>query len=156
MADDANGLTFEKLPLTDEGVPEKLPPVSFSIRQFTPFQAMIRDFQVVSTELQTHFTSGPLPFFVYATALFILLISLSMFLNMGAWPMANLFFGAVLFRLALAFESLFHRNNIDGLLGELCGIPKEYMSALVIGGLGIIFGIYSILLNTARGGSDAE
>jgi hypothetical protein len=147
-------LVYQEAPVSPEGEILRLPPVPFRVKRIDGFDDMVRDFNDLGGRFEAHYKAGLLPFAAYTISIILLLTSLSILLGIGAWPIANLFFGALLFRLVLAFEALFHLYNADAYISRLLGLPidAQYIDAAILGVLGIAVCIYSVLIRTARGG----
>jgi hypothetical protein len=79
-------------------------------------------------------------------------LSLAAILNIGAWPLANMFLGAVLFRLVLAFDIFIsNRDMLDYLAGFLGRwIPVHFVTPFIIGAIGLLFAVYSWLVSLAK------
>ncbi|MDR2768299.1 MAG: hypothetical protein LBB82_08250 [Treponema sp.] len=99
------------------------------------------------------FEAGPAAFAVYAGSLAALLLSLGCLTNISFWSLANLFFGALAFRGALALEAFLNTEDIHNLLAAFAGgiLPDSLISPCIFGALAVLILLYSLLVYLARG-----
>jgi hypothetical protein len=111
------------------------------------------DFALSARALKAWFGAGFAPFAVYAGSLGLFLISLGCLVNISFWPLANLFFGALAFRGALALESFLNTAETHQLLSSFAGniIPESLINPVIFTVLGILILLYSGLVYLARG-----
>jgi hypothetical protein len=135
------------------GAPQ-LPSIPFGLKNNALFDSLWLDFSLVAKELSARFAEGSLSYAAYTGAIIFILLSLAALLDIGAWPLANIFIGAVLFRFMLSFEVFIGgrdtREYIAGFLGRW--VPHYLTAPAVIGAIGILLTIYSALVYAARGG----
>jgi hypothetical protein len=111
------------------------------------------DFAVSSRVFEAWFDAGFAPFALYAGSLSLFLVSLGCLVNISFWPLANLFFGALAFRGALALESFLNAAETHELLSSFAGsvIPESLINPVIFTVLGILILLYSGLVYLARG-----
>jgi hypothetical protein len=111
------------------------------------------DFARSSRVLKAWFNAGLVPFAMYAASLSLFLVSLGCLVNISFWPLANLFFGAMAFRGALALESFLNAEETHLLLSAFAGniIPESLINPAIFTILGILILLYSGLVYLARG-----
>ncbi|MDR0403558.1 MAG: hypothetical protein LBH35_08240 [Treponema sp.] len=111
------------------------------------------DFAGSARVFRAWFDAGPAPFAVYAGSLGLFLVSLGCLVNISFWPLANLFFGALAFRGALALERFLNAGETHRLLSSFAGnlIPESLVNPIIFGVLGILILLYSGLVYLARG-----
>jgi len=128
-------------------------PLPFAEEKSALFESISRDFTQSSKGFSSLFTAGFLPYWMYAGSLAIFLISLGCLVNISFWPLANLFFAALVFRGALALETFLNQPNIRGLLGSFAGnrVPGSLINPFIFCMLGVLILLYSGLLYLARG-----
>jgi hypothetical protein len=111
------------------------------------------DFAGSSGVLEARFDAGLVPFAMYAGSLSLFLISIGCLVNISFWPLANLFFGALAFRGALALESFLNTPETHQLLSSFAGniIPESLINPVIFTVLGTLILLYSGLVYLARG-----
>ncbi|MDR0586206.1 MAG: hypothetical protein LBG26_03100 [Treponema sp.] len=111
------------------------------------------DFARSSRVFEAWFEAGLAPFALYAGSLGLFLISIGCLVNISFWPLANLFFGVLAFRGALALESFLNTAETHKLLSSFAGsiIPESLINPAIFTVLGILILLYSGLVYLARG-----
>jgi hypothetical protein len=111
------------------------------------------DFAGSARVFRAWFNAGLAPFAVYAGSLSLFLVSLGCLVNISFWPLANLFFGAMAFRGALALENFLNTAETHQLLSSFAGniIPESLVNPIIFTVLGILILLYSGLVYLARG-----
>jgi hypothetical protein len=111
------------------------------------------DFAGSARTFKAWFDAGLVPFAVYAGSLSLFLISIGCLVNISFWPLANLFFGALVFRGALALEHFLNTAETHQLLSSFAGniIPESLINPVIFTVLGILILLYSGLVYLARG-----
>ncbi|MDR2553612.1 MAG: hypothetical protein LBD31_10685 [Treponema sp.] len=137
-------------------------------REGTPFTALrlpFRDeksgiFGDVAADLERSaglfsawFDAGLPVYGVYAGSLAVLLLSLGCLVNISFWSLANLFFGVLAFRGALALETFLNQGEIQRLLASFAGsfLPESLINPVIFAVLGALILLYSALVYLARG-----
>ena len=145
-------LIYQEVPMGPNNTIIRLPPLPF--RDETPWfiQSLNIDFSLSSAELKSRFTENWISFAAYAFSLVYLLASLRFVLELSRWHLANLFIGALVFRLILALETFINAGEINALIGSFLGkrAPPEFVTPLVFCALGILIIIYTLLARIAR------
>jgi len=117
------------------------------------------DFSLSARELKSRFQVNIIYYAFYAFSLILLLSSMRFMLDSSQWPLANVFLGALIFRLILALETLLNTREIKLLLGSFIGkrIPSSFITPLAFCALGTLFLLYTFLTGIARSSSkDSE
>jgi len=117
------------------------------------------DFSLSARELKSRFRENNVLYFaLYAFSLILLLSSMRFMLNSSQWPLANIFLGALIFRLILALETLLNTRDINLLLGSFIGnrIPPSFITPLAFCALGTLVLLYTLLTGIARSGSEGS
>ncbi|MDR0448206.1 MAG: hypothetical protein LBH07_06015, partial [Treponema sp.] len=117
------------------------------------FNSVNRDIVHNVRTFSVRYNAGYLAFGIYAGSLAAFLISLGCMVNISYWSLANLFFGALAFRGALALENFFDQRNINSLLSSFAGnmIPESFMGSIIFCALCVLILLYSGLVYLARG-----
>ncbi|MDR0452722.1 MAG: hypothetical protein LBH15_06735 [Treponema sp.] len=110
------------------------------------------DFGLVSEQLFTRLRSGFFFFCIYLLSLALLLSSCRFVFDLSAWPLANLFFGVLLFRGILSFEVFLNSEEIQNLIGLFSGrlVPSGIVSPTIYTGIALLVIIYTLLVSMAR------
>ncbi|MDR0550697.1 MAG: hypothetical protein LBG72_01625 [Spirochaetaceae bacterium] len=150
-------LIYQEEPLDADGGVIGLPPVPFRIEQNAIFDGIRLDFALSARHLRECFEEGLFPFSLWVGAVTLLQITLSLIFNIGIWPLANLFLGALILRLFLSFEvfvnSVFVQEKARSLLDGY--LPDWYISPLIFSGLTALLLVYIIIHSAAKGKSHA-
>ena len=111
------------------------------------------DFALSAGYLAERFRGGFAPFASWAFSLVLLQLSVSLIFNIGIWPLANLFFGALLLRGILALEVFINSADIQYVINDFLrnSIPHWYISPAIFTGLAVLMLIYVVLVNITRG-----
>jgi hypothetical protein len=125
----------------------------FTEQQSRLFRSIDADFARSSRVFSAWFKEGLLAYGIYAGSLTLFLLSLGCLVNISFWALANLFFGALAFRGALALEAFLNQSNIHELLSSFAGsfIPESLINPGIFCILGILILLYSALVYLARG-----
>jgi hypothetical protein len=151
---DDRALFYRPDPTEPDGSPIPLPSAPFKLKNSALFDGLLVDFSLAAKELSARFAAGFLSYAAYAGALIFMLLSLTAVLDIGAWPLANIFIGAVLFRLVLSFEVFIGRRDTLASLAEFLGrwMPAYLVAPGVIGAAGVLLALYSGLVFLAGAG----
>jgi hypothetical protein len=153
---DDRALFYQPQPVGPDGTAASLPPVPFKPKNIALFDGLLTDFSLSAKELSARFADGFVSYAAYAGAVIFVLLSLVTVLDIGAWPLANIFIGAVLFRFVLSFEVFILRRETLEYLAEFLGrwVPVNLVAPCVIGAAGVLLALYSGLVYVAGiGGS---
>jgi hypothetical protein len=128
-------------------------PLFFAGPQSRFFRSIDADFARTFRVFSAWFKEGPLTYGIYAGSLALFLLSLGCLVNISFWSLANLFFGALIFRGALALEAFLNLPDIHELLSSFAGrfIPESLINPLIFCSLGALILLYSALVYLARG-----
>jgi hypothetical protein len=111
------------------------------------------DFALSAAFLAERFNGGFAPFASWALSLVLLQVSVSLIFNIGIWPLANLFFGALLLRGILALEVFINSADVQYIINDFLrnSIPDWYISPIIFTCLAVLMLIYVLLVNITRG-----
>jgi hypothetical protein len=114
------------------------------------------DFSLSARELKSRFRENILYFAFYAFSLILLLSSTRSLLDLSQWPLANLFLGALIFRLVLSLETVLNTREINKLLGSFLGsrVPPSCITPLALCAVGALVLLYVFLTEIARSSSE--
>jgi hypothetical protein len=128
-------------------------PLFFAGLQSEFFKSINADFARSFRVFSAWFKEGLFTYGIYAGSLALFLLSLGCLVNISFWSLANLFFGALIFRGALALEAFLNLSDIHELLSSFVGnfIPESLINPLIFCSLGILILLYSALVYLARG-----
>ena len=115
-------------------------------------QSVIIDFTIMARALNARFDDGLVLFGIYLCSLVFLLASLRFILNLSSWPLANLFLGALVFRLVLSLQIFLNTPETLVLLNSFLRnrFPDLLITPLVFCTLGCLIIIYTFLVFIAR------
>ena len=117
------------------------------------FGSIYRDLASSYKEFSACFNISLFSYCVYAGSLAVFLLSLGCLVNISFWSLANLFFGALVFRGVLALESFLNQNNIRDVLASFAGkiVNPSLINPIIFIFLSIMILLYSGLVYLARG-----
>jgi hypothetical protein len=135
-----------------EGWPIPLPSLRFAQKNDSAFGGLAADIAVSGNELARRFAEGRESFAAYLAAMILILVSLASLLDIGAWPLANMFLGALLFRGVIFFETFILRRDVQDYIGSFLHpwVPSHLATPVAIGVVGLIFIVYSMLNSISR------
>jgi hypothetical protein len=156
-------LIYQEVPVGPNNSILPIPAISFE--DATPWfiKSIGIDFSLSARELKSRFEGDDkkgsfLSFAFYAFSLILLLSSMRSLLELSQWPLANIFLGALVFRLILALETLLNTREINLLLGSFLGkrVPLAFITPLALCAGGTLVLLYTFLTGIARSGSKYE
>jgi hypothetical protein len=144
-------LIYQEVPLGPNNTVLGLPPLAFRNEAAYFIRSLLIDFSLTARQFAIRLEAGLIPFIIYAASLIFLLTSLRFILELGNWPLANLFLGAVVFRGILALETFINSQEIRVLLNSLAEgrLREDLISPLIFSALGIFVLLYTILVYLA-------
>jgi hypothetical protein len=142
-------LIFQETPLPSQSIPS----VPFHSGNSWFMTSLGLDFSLVSEQVFARLQSGLFFFCIYLFSLALLLSSCRFIFEISAWPLANLFFGILVFRGILSFEVFLDSEETQSLIGFFVGrlIPSGFISPTVYTGMALLVIMYTLLVNAARG-----
>jgi hypothetical protein len=151
-------LFYQPNPVSPEGNPIPIPSTLFKLKNIALFDSLLIDFSLTAKELSARFADGLGSYAAYTGAIIFVLLSLTAVLDIGAWPLANIFIGAVLFRLVLSLEVFVgQRDTLEYLAGFLGRwIPASLVAPCIIGAVGVLLAVYSGLIFAAGIGESGK
>ncbi|MDR1787301.1 MAG: hypothetical protein LBR16_02470 [Treponema sp.] len=153
-------LRYQGFPSSPAGGVLSLPDLPFRQDKVLFFQSLLADFSLTAGQFSDRLNSGIVPFCVYAGALIFLLSSLRFVMTMGHWPLANFFWGILLFRGVLALEAFLNAEEIHILLENFFHpvLPPSLITPCIFIALGGLILLYTFLYHIAwarrRNGGD--
>jgi len=147
-------LIYQEIPLGPNNTIISLPPLPIGGNSPWFIESASIDFTLAAGELKTRYDESFYLFAAYVFAIILLLSSLRFLMELSNWPLANIFFGALVFRLVLSLEVFLNSRETNNLIGSfLAGkVPSALITPLVFGALSVLILIYTILTGIARGG----
>ncbi|MDR0637944.1 MAG: hypothetical protein LBG27_03415 [Spirochaetaceae bacterium] len=151
-------LLYQSNPVMPDGSPIPLPSAPFTLKNIALFDSLLIDFSLAAKELSARFVDGFMSYAAYSGAVIFILLSLVAVLDIGVWPLANIFIGAVLFRLVLSFEVFICQGDTLEYLANFLSrwIPAYLVVPCVIGAMGVLIAVYSGLVFAAGNGRSGE
>ncbi|MCL2319077.1 MAG: hypothetical protein FWC45_03250 [Treponema sp.] len=145
-------LIYQELPLGPNNTVLNLPALAFGTPPPWFIQSLDIDLSLSAGELKSRLGNGYVSFAAYAFSLILLLGSLRFLLELSQWPLANLFLGALVFRLVLALETFLNAREINALIGSfLTGrVPAMLITPLVFCALAVLVIFYTLLSRIAK------
>jgi hypothetical protein len=151
-------LIYQKVPIGPNNSILPIPAITFE--DSTPWfiQSIGIDFSLSAREIKSRFQTDFLSFVFYAFSLALLLSSMRPLMELSQWPLANVFTGALVFRLILAFETLLNAREINVLLASFLGkyVSSAFITPLIFCAISTLVLLYTFLTRIARSGSGAE
>jgi len=150
-------LIYQEVPAGPNNSIIPIPAISFEDDIPWFIKSISIDFSLSAREMKSRFQENNVLYFAfYAFSLILLLSSMRFMLDSSQWPLANVFLGALIFRLILALETLLNTRDINLLLGSFIGnrIPSSFITPLAFCALGTLVLLYTLLTGIARSGSE--
>ena len=143
---------YQEQPLGPNNTLLSLPDLPFGDEPPWFFQSIGLDFSLSARELRSRFEDSLISFAIYAFALILFLSSLRFLLELTQWPLANLFIGALVFRLILSLESFLNTREINALLASFLDgrFPSTYITPVIFCALSALTILYTFLAFVAR------
>lgn len=145
-------LIYQEVPLGPNNTILSLPALPFT--EDTPWfiRSLGIDFSLCAKEFESRFDIDFSSFAAYAFTLILLLGSLRFILELSQWPLANLFLGALVFRLILALDIFLSSKQINTLIVSFLKerAPPIMITPLVFCVLSILILFYTLVVNLAR------
>ena len=115
-------------------------------------QSILIDFSLIAREFNARFGRGLFSFLAYAGALLLLLACLRFLFELSTWPIANLFFGALIFRLVLSLVIFLNTREVLSFLASFVNksIPEFMIIPMVFLILSTVLILYTLLAYFAR------
>jgi len=151
-------LIYQEVPLGPNNSILPIPAITFE--DDTPWfiKSIGIDFSLSARELKSRFQANLLSFAFYAFSLILLLSSMRPIMELSQWPLANIFTGALVFRLILALETLLNSREINLFLASFVGkyVSSDFITPLVFCAAGTLVLLYTFLTRIARSSSQDE
>jgi hypothetical protein len=117
-------------------------------------RGLLVDSALAAEQFEERLNRGLLPFALYGGALILLLSSLRFVLDLSAWPLANLFCGALAFRGVLALQTFIDSRSVQTFIIAFFDkrIGGAIISPIIFVVLALLILLYTFLVGVARGG----
>jgi len=135
-----------------------LPSVPFGNDTPWLLKNMSIDIRLNAEMIAARFNDGLLPFFIYSGALIFLLVSMGFTMRLSAWPLANLFVGALAFRGIIALETFLNTIEMQEFISSYLKnfIDVKWAVPIIFIGFGVLINLYSFLVYIAKRRTDNE
>ena len=145
-------LIYQERPLGPNNTVISLPPLPFGNETPWFIHSIGIDFSISATTLKTRFDESFFLFVTYALSLILLLSSLRFLLELSNWPLANIFLGALIFRLILSLEIFINSSEINTLLHSFLSerVQNTLITPLLFCAASILIMLYTLLVSIAR------
>jgi hypothetical protein len=146
-------LIYQQTPRMIQNAYLALPPATFFRNESWFITSLGLDFGLVSEQIMARLHEGFFFFGIYLLSLALLLSSFRFVFDFSSWPLANLFFGVLIFRGILTFEVFLDAEEIQNLIGFFAGrlIPPGFFSPAIYTGMALLITLYTLLADAARG-----
>jgi hypothetical protein len=146
-------LIYQKTPVGPANAGFTLPPLPFRVGGPYFMTSLFIDFSLAAGQFRDRLREGLIPFSMYLGALCLLLSSLRIVMELTAWPLANLFLGALAFRGILAAGTFLDSGEIQQfIMGFLkTDIPRTTITPIVFCGLAVLVLLYTAAVTLAKG-----
>jgi hypothetical protein len=150
-------LIYQEVPIGPNNSILPIPAIAFEDNTPWFIKSIGIDFSLSAEELKSRFDSNFLSFVFYAFSLTLLLSSMRPLLELSQWPLANIFIGALVFRLILTLETFLNTREINLLLASFLGkyVPSAFITPLVFCAGSTLILLYTFLTKIARSSSEA-
>jgi hypothetical protein len=125
-----------------------LPPIPFG--DDTPWfmKSMSIDIRLSEQQIQSRYVDFLPSYFLYTGSLIFVLCAIAYLFKFSAWPLANLFLGALAFRGVLAAETFFNTPEMQDMFGAFLKnmLPASVAVPMIFISFGLLIYIYSFLV----------
>jgi len=145
-------LIYQEKPIGPNNTILNLPDLPFSDETPWFVHSLNIDFSLSAREIKNRLDENYYSYFAYIFSLILLLAALRFIMELSQWHLANLFLGALVFRLVLTLETFLNMREINVLIGSFLTekVPAMLITPLVFCALGILVIIYTLLTRIAR------
>jgi hypothetical protein len=149
---DGRPLIYQEEPIGADGEIISLPPVPFHNPDKGFLRTIRGDLSISGQGMAARFEEGLVPYFAWICSLILLLVLLGFATEVSHWPLANIFFGLLVFRGALAFEVFINSDAVSGFLRDFLhgALPDMFITPVVFTAIATLILIYVLLLFFAR------
>ena len=151
-------LIYQEVPVGPNNTILSLPALPFIDETPWFIKSLSIDFNLCAAELESRLDTGFSTFAVYAFSLIMLLGSLRFILELSQWPLANLFLGALVFRLILALEIFLNSRQINAMIVTFLKerVPSIMITPLVFCAISVLIIFYTLMASLARQGRNND
>jgi hypothetical protein len=144
-------LIYQSVPIGPNNTILSLPAIQFGDTVPWFIRSIGIDLSLSAWEFKNRFQENLIFFAAYAISLILLLSSLRFLVELSQWPLANIFFGALIFRLILALETFLNSREINALIDSFLGmVSPPLITPAVFLAFGLITILYTFLTKVAR------
>jgi hypothetical protein len=135
-----------------------LPPVPFGNDTPWSLKNISIDIRLNAEMLAARLQHGTYSFFIYTCALIFLLVSLGFTMRISAWPLANLFLGALVFRGIIALETFFNSVEMQDIFSFYLKnfMPVTWVVPVIFAGFSVLIHLYSVFVYIAQRRADDD
>jgi hypothetical protein len=135
-----------------------LPPVPFGNDTPWSLKNISIDIRLNAEMLAARLQDRTYSFFIYTGALVCLLVSLGFTVRISAWPLANLFLGALTFRGIIALETFFNSVEMQDVFSSYLKniVPVTWIVPVIFAGFSVLIHLYSVLVYIAQRRTDDD
>jgi hypothetical protein len=151
-------LIYQQVPLGPNNTTISLPALPFTEDIPWFIQSLGIDFSLCAKELESRLNKDFTSFAAYALSLILLLGSLRFVMELSQWPLANLFLGALVFRLILAFEVFLNSRQINNMIVLFLKnrLLPAMVTPLVFCAISVLVIFYTFMANIAKSRRDDD
>jgi hypothetical protein len=145
-------LAYQEVPRGPDNTILALPPIPFRNETTPLLNSLVVDFALSARQFEERRNAGFIPFLIYSFSLIFLLVSLRFVLETSRWPLANLFWGALVFRGILSLETFLNGREVQAFLESFLEnrLEPSLITPAIFGALGLIILFYTALTYPAR------
>jgi hypothetical protein len=153
MSIPGRSLIYQKTPAGPANAGFTLPPLPFRIGGPYFMTSLFIDFSLAAGQFRDRLCDGIIPFGMYLGSLCLLLSSLRFVMELTAWPLANLFLGALVFRGILAAGTFLDAGEIQQFIMVFlkADIPQITITPVIFCGLAVLALLYTAAVTLAGG-----
>jgi len=145
-------LIYHEEPLGPYGTILPLPPLPFAYAAPWFIRNLVIDFNLSAAEMRRLLAEDYRSFGIYVLSLSLLLSSASFLFRLSRWPLASLFFGALVFRGIIALQALLSAHDINAFIYSASPLPlsQQLISPVIFTLLSLLVIFYTLLVNMAK------
>ncbi|MDR2515867.1 MAG: hypothetical protein LBC88_00630 [Spirochaetaceae bacterium] len=145
-------LVYMAAPREIRNTPPRLPPVPFEEHPVAVTVSLLADLTLAADHFDSRLRADFYSFLLYLASLCLMLAAFYELFQTTSWPLVNIFIGAAIFRLLLAFETFIDSDAIQNFIFFFLGrfIPHRVISPAIFGLAGLLVILYTALINAGR------
>jgi hypothetical protein len=151
-------LIYQDVPRGPNNTILPLPALPFGTEAPWFIRSLGIDLSLSARQMENRLAESFYSFAVYAFSLILLLASLRFIFELSQWPLANLFLGALVFRLVLILETFINSREMTELIDSFLNgfVPSMLITPLVFGAFAALIILYTLLTRLARIGTSPQ